>query len=172
MSCITCELHCSAPSISMPEWIANLCYTNCARNYVVADRWLLRPPMFYVFWINSFSESKSCSQECTGWSVFIITTEFGPLYCVFQSYVHGDEGCAEDEQQDRDKRHAGTLPRGSQDAGGVLGSDQKQLTHLGRCYLTLSSQAKTAISSATTKQCKIVFFFLFSPASHSFIDLS
>lgn len=155
----------------MPELIANLCYTNCVRYYVMADRRLLSPPMFYVFWINSFNESKSCSQECTSLSVIIITTEFGALCCVFQSYVHGDEGCAEDEQQDRDKRHAGTLPRGSQDPGGVLGSDQKQLTHLGHCYLTLSFQAKTAISPAITKQCKIVLLF-FSSASHSFIDLT
>lgn len=36
-----------------------------------------------------------------------------------QSHVHGDEGGAEDEQQDCDQHHAGGVPGGPQDTGRV-----------------------------------------------------
>ena len=45
----------------------------------------------------------------------------------FQSHVHGDERCAEDERQDCNNCHAGEVPNRCQDPGGVSVPDSGEM---------------------------------------------
>lgn len=54
-----------------------------------------------------------------------------------QAYVHGDEGRAEDQQQDSDLDDAGRVPGRSKDPRGILESGAQQVDTVG-CRIAVS----------------------------------
>lgn len=64
--------------------------------------------------------------------IVLMTTSANVCVCVcLQAHVHDHAWRSEDEQPHGDQHHAGGLPGGSQDSGGVLDSLTEQLKTTG-----------------------------------------